>query len=167
MSHYVACLDVWTPGVREVVRRTAPPELELHFAESYDDAEQMGLVENAEFLLPGWAAVTEPMLARARKLRMIQKWGIGYDRIVRHYGFIDVDAVQQALAAEPEAHTSPRIGTSGTTVERLFDVMAKAFSSPLRTCPPEVAAVSIIMSMLPASKSCEAGPALRYGTNCI
>ena len=81
MSHYVACLDVWTPGVREVVRKTAPPELDLHFATSYDDVEQMGLVENAEFLLPGWAAVTEPMLAHAKKLRMIQKWGIGYDRI--------------------------------------------------------------------------------------
>ena len=67
--------------MREVVRRTAPPELDLHFATSYDDAEQMGLVENAEFLLPGWAAVTEPMLAHAKKLRMIQKWGIGYDRI--------------------------------------------------------------------------------------
>ena len=31
---------------------------------------------------------------------------------------------------------------------------------------PEVAAVSIIMSMLPASRSCEAGPALRYCTGC-
>jgi D-3-phosphoglycerate dehydrogenase len=81
MSHFVACLDVWAPAVREVVRRTAPPELDLHFANSYDDAEQNALVEQAEFLLPGWAAVTEPMLARAQKLRMIQKWGIGYDRI--------------------------------------------------------------------------------------
>lgn len=81
MSHFVACLDVWAPAVREVVRRTAPPELDLHFATSYDDAEQMSLAEQAEFLLPGWAAVTEPMLAHAKKLRMIQKWGIGYDRI--------------------------------------------------------------------------------------
>ena len=88
MSHFVACLDVWAPAVREVVRRTAPPELDLHFATSYDDAEQMGLVENAEFLLPGWAAVTEPMLTHAKKLRMIQKWGIGYDRI-------DVDAARK------------------------------------------------------------------------
>jgi len=81
VKHFVACLDTWAPAVREVVRKTAPPELDLHFATSYDDAEQMGLVENAEFLLPGWAAVTETMLRHARKLRMIQKWGIGYDRI--------------------------------------------------------------------------------------
>src|ERR1700675_2370984 len=81
MSHFVACLDVWAPAVRDVVRRTAPPELDLHFATSYDEAEQMALVEQAEFLLPGGAAVTEPMLKHAKKLRLIQKWGIGYDRI--------------------------------------------------------------------------------------
>jgi len=50
MRPVVACLDVWAPAVREVVARTAPPELELRFATSYDDAEQMGLVESAEFL---------------------------------------------------------------------------------------------------------------------
>lgn len=58
MSHFVACLDVWPPAVREVVRRVAPPELELHFAQSYDEAEQLALVENAEVILAGWAAVT-------------------------------------------------------------------------------------------------------------
>ncbi len=81
MSHFVACLDVWAPAVREVVRRVAPPELELHFAQSYDEAEQLALVENAELILAGWAAVTGPMLERAKKLRFIEKWGIGVDRI--------------------------------------------------------------------------------------
>jgi phosphoglycerate dehydrogenase-like enzyme len=81
MSHFVACLDVWAPAVREVVRRTAPPELDLHFATSYDEAEQMALVEGAEIILAGWAAVTAPMLAHAKRLRFIEKWGIGVDRI--------------------------------------------------------------------------------------
>jgi phosphoglycerate dehydrogenase-like enzyme len=81
MSHYVACLDVWAPAVREVVRRTAPPELDLHFATSYEEAEQMALVEGAEIILAGWAAVTAPMLAHAQRLRFIEKWGIGVDRI--------------------------------------------------------------------------------------
>ena len=81
MGHYVACLDVWAPAVREVVRRTAPPELDLHFATSYDEAEQMALVEGAEIILAGWAAVTAPMLAHAQRLRFIEKWGIGVDRI--------------------------------------------------------------------------------------
>lgn len=81
MSHFVACLDVWASAVQDVVRRAAPAELELHFARSYEWDEQINLVERAEFLLPGWAQVTEPMLARAGKLKMIQKWGIGVDRI--------------------------------------------------------------------------------------
>jgi D-3-phosphoglycerate dehydrogenase len=81
MTCLVACLDVWTPGVREAVRRSAPEELELRFATSYDEDEQLALVEEAEILLAGWAAITEPMLQRARRLRMIQKWGIGVDRI--------------------------------------------------------------------------------------
>ena len=69
-------------------RSVAPAELDLRFAASYDESEQLALVEQAEFLLPGWAAVTAPMLAHAKKLRMIQKWGIGVDRI-------DVDAVRR------------------------------------------------------------------------
>lgn len=80
-SHFVACLDVWAPAVRAVVRRIAPSELDLHFASTYDDREQFALVEQAELILCGWAAVTEPMLARAKHLRMIEKWGIGVDRI--------------------------------------------------------------------------------------
>lgn len=103
MSAVVACLDVWAPGVIEVVRRTASPNLELRFAKTYDAAEQMGLVEEAEFLLPGWAAVTAPMLERATKLRMIQKWGIGVDRI-------DVDAARRlgiALAITAGSNASP------------------------------------------------------------
>jgi phosphoglycerate dehydrogenase-like enzyme len=88
VSHLVACLDVWAPAVREVVASVAPPELDLRFAQSYDEHEQLALVEHAEVLLPGWAAVTTPMLAHAKRLRMIQKWGIGVDRI-------DVDAVRR------------------------------------------------------------------------
>ena len=81
MSHVVACMDVWAPAVREVVRRTAPPELELRFASTYDQGEQMALVEHAEFLLPGFAPVSESMLRHAQKVRMVQKWGIGTDSI--------------------------------------------------------------------------------------
>ena len=85
MPYTVACLDVWAPAVREVVSRVArelaPAELDLRFALSYDEAEQLALAEVADFLLPGWAAVTEPMLARAGRLRFVQKWGIGVDRI--------------------------------------------------------------------------------------
>ena len=41
----------------------------------------MALAEHAEFLLSGFATVNQAMLQHAKKLRMIQKWGIGYDMI--------------------------------------------------------------------------------------
>lgn len=88
MSHLVACMDVWAPAVRDIVRHAAPPELELRFAASYDAAEQIELARHAEFLLPGFAPVCARLLAQADKLRMIQKWGIGIDSI-------DLDAVRK------------------------------------------------------------------------
>ncbi len=103
MTHLVACMDVWAPVVRDVVCRSAPPELELRFAASYDKAEQMALAEHAEFLVPGFAAVNASMLEHARKLRMIQKWGIGIDSI-------DLDAVRRkgvALAITAGSNAAP------------------------------------------------------------
>ena len=81
MSHLVACMDVWVPAVQEVVKRAAPPQLDLRFARTYDEADQMALVEDAEFLLPGFAPVSEAMLQHAKKVRMVQKWGNGIDSI--------------------------------------------------------------------------------------
>jgi len=103
MKHVVACLDVWAPAVRDVVAQAAPPELELHFATSYDLAEQHALAEGAEILLPGFAAVTADMLARSPRVRMVQKWGIGIDSI-------DLDAVRRhgvALAITAGANAGP------------------------------------------------------------
>jgi D-3-phosphoglycerate dehydrogenase len=61
----------------------------IAFADSYDEANQHALAKEADVLMPGWAAVDAGMLAAAPKLRMIQKWGIGLDRI-------DLAAVERA-----------------------------------------------------------------------
>jgi phosphoglycerate dehydrogenase-like enzyme len=103
MTHQVACLDVWAPAVREVVRQAAPPQLVLHFADSYDAPEQLALSAQADILLPGFAAVTADMLARSPRVRMIHKWGIGIDAI-------DLDAVRRhgvALAITTGANAGP------------------------------------------------------------
>lgn len=103
MTHRVACLDVWAPAVRSVVSRAAPPELELRFAASYAPAEQLALAQDADILLPGFAAVTSDMLARSPRVRMIQKWGIGIDSI-------DLAAVRQrgiALSITTGANAAP------------------------------------------------------------
>jgi D-3-phosphoglycerate dehydrogenase len=78
----VACLDVWAPNVRQVVRDNAPPEFELRFADSYDEAEQLGLVRGCDLILVGGATLSAAMIEAALpRLKFIQKWGIGVDKI--------------------------------------------------------------------------------------
>lgn len=81
MTARVACLDVWTPAVREEVRRVAPADLALVFASSYEPAHQRELVAQAEFVVAGFAAVNAGLVDAAKRLRMVQKWGIGIDSI--------------------------------------------------------------------------------------
>jgi phosphoglycerate dehydrogenase-like enzyme len=77
----ISSLDVWTPRIQKIVRDSVPDGFAIRFATSYDEAEQRALVEEADFVLTGWAAVSGEMISSAPRLRMIQKWGIGVDRI--------------------------------------------------------------------------------------
>jgi len=78
----VACLDVWAPNVRQVVRDNAPPDFDLRFAGTYDEAEQMGLVRGCDLILVGGATLSATMIEAALpRLKFIQKWGIGVDKI--------------------------------------------------------------------------------------
>lgn len=88
----IASLDVWTVRVQEIVRDALLPGYEIDFADSYDPAHQTALVAGADIVLTGWAAVTEEMIRAAPRLRLIQKWGIGVDRI-------DLDAAARANVA--------------------------------------------------------------------
>ncbi len=77
----VACLDVWDTKVRRIVQEVAPVDLELRFAASYDPAAQYALALDADVILTGWAPVTARMIEDAPRLRFVQKWGVGYDKI--------------------------------------------------------------------------------------
>jgi len=81
MSFRVACLDVWSEGVRAEVRRVAPAECECVFAASYEAQHQRDLAAEADFVVPGFAAVDRALVDAAPRLRMVQKWGIGIDAI--------------------------------------------------------------------------------------
>ena len=80
-SYAVSCLDVFAPSVREVIERTLPDNFTIRFAESYEPAEQLDLVRQADLLLVGGAPLTGEMIRQAGRLRFIQKWGIGIDKI--------------------------------------------------------------------------------------
>lgn len=84
----LSVLDVYAPAVRQVIQTVAPAELAVSFADSYDEAEQTRLTARADVVIAGWARISEAMIAAAPSLRMVQKWGIGVDRI-------DVEALRR------------------------------------------------------------------------
>jgi phosphoglycerate dehydrogenase-like enzyme len=97
----IASLDVWTLRIQEIVRTNLPEGFEISFAETYDPAEQAALAIDADFILAGWAEVTGEMMRRAPKLRMIQKWGIGVDRI--DLATAEAEGIHVAIAAGSNA----------------------------------------------------------------
>jgi D-3-phosphoglycerate dehydrogenase len=77
---HVACLGfVFDPVAQKIVREIAPPGFALSFAASKDEVTDAMLAESD--IIMGVAAVTDDMMARAPRLRLIQKWGAGYDQI--------------------------------------------------------------------------------------
>jgi phosphoglycerate dehydrogenase-like enzyme len=84
----VGVLDVWSPRIRELVGDAAPTGFDLRFAESYELTEQAAIAAGSDLLLTGWAPISGEMIRNAPHLRMIQKWGVGIDRI-------DLEAARQ------------------------------------------------------------------------
>lgn len=74
-------MDTWPDKVKEILIDCAPADFNLRFAESYDFEHQVDLIRHADAILPGFATVTEDLLKNAERLKFVQKWGIGIDRI--------------------------------------------------------------------------------------
>jgi len=81
MDYKIACLDVYDLKVRDVMQSVVPEGFQLEMADSYESEAQMTLAKDADFIMAGWAPVPEEMIRSAKKVKLIQKWGIGYDKI--------------------------------------------------------------------------------------
>jgi D-3-phosphoglycerate dehydrogenase len=81
MAYKIVCLDVHHPKVREVMHSLVPEGFSLEIANSRERDEQMQLAENADFITAGGAPIPEEMIRAAKKVKLIQKLGIGYDKI--------------------------------------------------------------------------------------
>ncbi|OZI23775.1 dehydrogenase [Bordetella genomosp. 9] len=103
-EHYVvAFLDVMAPPVRTAIAAAAPAGFQVRFADSGEPEAQAALAREADFILAGWQPVTAAMIAAAPGLRMVHKWGIGYDKI-------DVEAARRhgvAVAITSGANAGP------------------------------------------------------------
>ena len=80
VSARVVCIGfVFDPAAQAIIRAAAPAGFELAFFERPDECLDL-LLAACEFLLVV-APVTDAMMKRAPRLRMIQKWGVGVDKI--------------------------------------------------------------------------------------
>lgn len=75
----VACLEKWEQAVEDAVRAVAPPDFDLVFVGANDDGERAALAADADFLLV--VSASAPVIEAAKKARLIQKWGIGVDKV--------------------------------------------------------------------------------------
>lgn len=77
----IAFLTPVMPEVRAAITACAHEGQRLHFAESEARQEQLALVRTAEVIVSAGSAVDAALIAGGEKVRLIQKWGIGVDKV--------------------------------------------------------------------------------------
>jgi len=77
----VGCADGWAPEIRERIVGAAPDSFQVEFADPADPARWRDHLARSDFLLLAANRMTSDMMDAAGRLRLIHKWGIGYDDI--------------------------------------------------------------------------------------
>ena len=80
MQH-IAFLSPMALSIRAEIRRLLPACYSIAFAETNERAEHAQMVPSADFIIAAGTFVDAGLIQRAPKLKMIQKWGIGVDKI--------------------------------------------------------------------------------------
>jgi phosphoglycerate dehydrogenase-like enzyme len=104
MRHRVAYWSVGTAELYALLRRLAPPELDLLTLETGSEAERLALAGEAEAVVVAASRFSEAHLAVARRLRFVQHQGVGWQDTVAWQGLA---ARGIPLATTPQGTTLP------------------------------------------------------------
>ncbi len=77
----VFCVDVLPASIRELMAGEKPDGLELVFADTAEEAERVRRAREADYILCSWTPVSGQAIEAAGRLKLIQKYGIGVDKI--------------------------------------------------------------------------------------
>jgi phosphoglycerate dehydrogenase-like enzyme len=75
----VLYLDHAPEDVYQIIRSQLPQEFELITLEKDDDQERFEKIKDADFILVATAKLTKEMIENAKRLKLIQHQGVGYD----------------------------------------------------------------------------------------
>ncbi len=82
MKHNTLWLEVHGPEISKLEASCAPEDFELIRPKSRTDKEEhLRLLADAEYLIVGGVPIPKEYIRAAKKLRFIQKWGVGFDNI--------------------------------------------------------------------------------------
>jgi phosphoglycerate dehydrogenase-like enzyme len=77
----VLCADMLPSAMRELVAGQKPEGLDLAFIETPAEEEKIRKARDADYILCSWTPITAQMIEGAPRLKLIQKYGIGVDKI--------------------------------------------------------------------------------------
>ena len=77
----VLCADLLPPAMRALMAGQKPAEVDLLFVETADDAEKIAKARDADYILCSWTPIPALLIEAAPRLKLIQKYGIGVDKI--------------------------------------------------------------------------------------
>ncbi len=81
MTETICLLDMTTPARAEKLRALLPPGFVLTHGTARGEAHMKEIIAEADYAISGQVAVSGDVLRAGKKLKLLHKWGVGYDNI--------------------------------------------------------------------------------------
>ncbi|OYW97757.1 MAG: 3-phosphoglycerate dehydrogenase [Bosea sp. 32-68-6] len=81
MTETICLLDMTTPARAQKLRALLPPGFVLTHGTARGDEHMKEIIAQADYAISGQVAVSGDVLRAGKKLKLLHKWGVGYDNI--------------------------------------------------------------------------------------